>query len=134
MGLISQLFRVVKKILRPLFDKLFGRFRRKPAEGETEIPASWVEKPQGPMQKTSEPMGSHPGSLVVNPRKKYRIKWLLSFKRILAGLLMCFNFVLAEFILSTQSSSFAIFFLVFLANAFILADYLWKTRSREVQK
>lgn len=133
MGLISQALRAIKKQIKALFDQIFGRFRKKPAEDELEIPGSWVKEPESPMSKSSEPMERRPSSLVIR-RKKFRIRWLLSFKRLMAGVLIIFNFGIGEYMLSIGGQGMAAFFVMFLGNAFILADYLWKTRSKESQK
>lgn len=130
MGLIAQILRAVKKQVRALFDQVFGRFRKKPAKDELEIPGAWAKEPQRPMEKGPEPMAEpRPASLTVR-RKKYRIRWLLTFKRGLAVFLLFVNLVLSGFMLSTQNSGAGVFFLMFLGNAFLLADYLWKTGSK----
>lgn len=126
MGLVAQILRAVKKQLRDLF----GRFRRKPAKDELEIPGSWRKEPERDIEKRSEPMAEpRPASLTVR-RGKYRIKWLLTFKRGLAVFLLFINLVLAGFMLSAQNSGAGVLFLLFLGNAFLLADYLWKTGSK----
>jgi hypothetical protein len=126
MGLIAQMLRAAKRFLR----NIFGRFRRKPATEEVEIPAGWAKEPERGMEKNPEPMAEpRPKSLVIR-QKKYRIRWLLTFKRGLAIFLLFVNLVLAGFMLSTQNSGAGVLFLLFLGNAFLLADYLWKTGSK----
>lgn len=131
MGLISQSIRWIKRQIRALFDQVFGRFRRKSKKGELEIPGSWIKEPESPMTTSPEPMERRPSSLQIR-RGKYRIRWLLTFKRLMAALLLFINLVLSGFMLSIQNSGAAVLCLMFLGNAFLLADYLWKTGS--VQK
>jgi hypothetical protein len=126
MGLIAHIFRLIRNYL----GRFWAWIKRKPEKEETKIPGQWAEKEESPMAKGPEPM-ARPSSLVVKKGRKLHIRWLLSIKRLIAALLMCTNFVLAEFILGTQTPGAVIFVFMFLANSFIEADYLWKTRSKK---
>ena len=62
----------------------------------------------------------------VKARRKLKLFWLLPLKRIVAGILLFMN-VSVSFLALNQKTSEGI--LIFLPNAFILMDYLWKTRA-----
>jgi len=136
LGLVAQLFREVKR----QFSRLFNRFRKKPGENVEEVPAQWMkQKDASPGTEKWRPKGSRKvrvekkGSrfLIVKPtRRLYHWRWLRQIKRLIAGLLLCVNFFIAEFILGTTPGALILFFLFFL-NSFILVDYLWKTMKRK---
>lgn len=62
-------------------------------------------------------------------RNVHHIPFYRKFKQILAVVLLLFNLIFSQFLLGTSSSG-QIMFLIFLGNAFIIADYLWKSRSK----
>lgn len=59
--------------------------------------------------------------------KKRHLPIIRTFKRWIAGLLIIINFIISQFVLGWGQNA-QVFTLFFLANAFILIDYLWKTR------
>ena len=77
-------------------------------------------------------MQSHSSS-TMDTRKFVLPKWhfpgLLRIKRVLAGILMIVNLAFSQFLLGATQGTTQIFTLMFVANAFLLADYLWKTRK-----
>lgn len=139
MGLIAQIFREVKhQLARP-----FSRFKKKPEEGVEEVPSAWMEEREKKARLGTEqwrPKGSRRlekrGSkfVILKPtRKLYHWPWLRQLKRSMAGILLIINFFIGEFILGTTPGAL-IFFFLFLANSFILIDYLWKTMKRPEQQ
>jgi hypothetical protein len=95
--------------------------RKKLAQEPDQVPISWIRK-----QKAA-PDGKP--SLVIKHKK--RIPGLLYFKRALASVLLFLNFVMSQFLLGTLGAAAQPLFIFFLANSFILLDYLWKTRRKE---
>ena len=80
-----------------------------------------VEKPKSKFKV------SLPRPKLVNPfKKKYRIGWMLKSKRVLTGFL--FLAYSATFITNYSHPASIVFFL----TAFILLDYLWKTRKSKI--
>jgi hypothetical protein len=62
------------------------------------------------------------------PSKKIRIPGFRALKRWSAAVCMVLNFVIGEMSLTApQGQPFAVFFIV---NAFLLADYIWKTQRK----
>lgn len=129
LGLVAQLFREVKH----QFSRLFSRFRKKPEENVEEVPAQWMkEKPSGARALGKKRVVQKGNKFVIlkPTRKPYHLPWLRQLKRLMAGLLLCVNFFIAEFILGTTPGALILVFL-FLLNSFILVDYLWKTMRRK---
>lgn len=130
MGIISKLISLVtdplKKILQKLRDKLS---REKPSKNKIRIPHSWEKKEEvtglRSQVKKKEVVTKHPGKL----KRLYHFPWLLRLKRGIAAILLLINLAFSQFVLGSQNEG-QIFFLMFIANSFILADYLWKTRSK----
>jgi len=105
------------------------------SEGSAMLPPEWMEK-QPVKPKTPSQQQNKPPIQIIEVRlpeihlPKIRIPYLLPAKRYLAGILFLLNLVLALTPLIfpiPQAEPLTIFFLL---NAFILLDYLWKTRRR----
>jgi len=58
----------------------------------------------------------------LKPKRKIRLRFLLTFKRIIAGFLFIIYF-LASLMLLPEAYA-----ILFFATSFIMLDYLWKTR------
>lgn len=119
MGIFSHVTRGLKNWLR-------NRFRKKKSSRDIKkradyVPRQWVpQKPDLKPQKQS--------SIIV--KHKRRVPWLRTFKRGLAVILLFINFVFSQFLLGSIGEGAQPMFLLFLANSFILLDYLWKTRRK----
>ncbi|MCJ7459208.1 MAG: hypothetical protein MUP17_09475 [candidate division Zixibacteria bacterium] len=96
-----------------------GKKRRRRRDPD-EIPRSW-------RRQDLQDAGPGKGRSVIIKHKK-RIPGLLWFKRILAGFLLLINFTFSQFMLGSLGAPAQPMFILFLANSFILLDYLWKTR------
>jgi hypothetical protein len=124
------------------FGKLFGRFRRKKKDKDVlEIPEKWRKKnPSGVKQwrpkenRKSEPKRTlkkdPPKRFQAGPRTVYHVSWLRPFKRYFAAVMFFLNFVMSQY--SLASNQAPILALFFFGNAFVLLDYLWKTRRPDV--
>jgi len=109
-----------------MLEKLKQKFRKKKDEGH-EIPEARLEgKPNvtknlktGVTTVKFERKGS----------RKIRVPGLRGAKRLLAAILLAFNFFVAQASLTSASASqpLALFFYL---NFFVLLDYLWKTRRK----
>jgi len=84
------------------------------------MPRSWERSPSA---------GPGKGQRIVVVKHKKRIPGLKFFKRALAGVLLLINFAFSQFILGSLGTVAQPMFILFLANSFILLDYLWKTRK-----
>ncbi len=108
--------------------KLLDRIRRKnkkePTKEDQKPPGSW-KKPD----VTARAGRKWTPGLPKRPTVKWRIPGFRQFKRLTAGLLMVVNFIIGELTLTGPRTTL-IFALFFLLNAFLLADYLWKTRKK----
>lgn len=97
--------------------------KRKEIDG-VEIPKEWqTNKPNvksNPSPSLFEKSSSH----------KIRVPGLLTMKRVIAGVLLIFNFFIAQATLTSAPATQPLYIL-FILNAFILIDYLWKTRRKE---
>lgn len=111
------------------FKKLIERIRGKrkgPPSESIPVPASWPRKREG------EKSGSSQDYRYIPREKKpfkFRVPGLRTGKRIIAGILLVFNFAISQITLTGAPASqpLALFFLL---NAFLLADYIWKTRVK----
>lgn len=90
-----------------------------------EVPTKWVK------EKTTRQLPETPRVKMEYKKPfKFRVPHLLLIKRILAAVLFAF------YVFSTQASLLtggitSGFYLLFLATAFILFDYIWKTRREK---
>lgn len=91
------------------------------------VPRSWVNENPG-LQSKGVPENSR---LLIQQEGKKRIPGLLKIKRLLAGVLLLFNFVFSQFLLAATGVQGIFTFLFFMGNSFIMADYLWKTRRKD---
>lgn len=121
MGFASQLIRNIRKSLKDLFRK--KKTKKQLRAEEDEVPEKWSQ----PTKKSKA--GQANKNVILKPGKK-RIPGLLFFKRALAGILLLINGVFSQFLLGTIGNQAQPLFIFFLANCFILADYLWKTRRQ----
>ena len=64
-------------------------------------------------------------------RNVHHIPGYRRFKSLLALVLLLLNLVFSQFLLGSSSAG-QIMFLLFLGNSFIIADYLWKMRNKDV--
>lgn len=87
---------------------------------KTEKKNSWPEKPAPKQEKVS------------SKKFKLRLPGFRTFKRVLAFGLMVFHFVVSQLAWTgpEQNQPLA---LIFLFTSFMLADYLWKTRRRQME-
>ena len=126
-GLAEKTVRNIKNLAKKTFDKIFFFLKKPEEEDEVEVPDTWVKKERiaGP-GKSKGVLKIKQGKVVVSDRKVYHWPWIRNFKRILAGFLLMANFVFSQFMIASAGvQTVAIFFFL---NAFILLDYLWKTR------
>lgn len=122
MGLGNQIIRGIKEFLKDLRKK-FSRQKRKRKDEPTVLHPSWSKKDG----KAGKPGQKKPQIIM---KQKKRIPGLLMFKRLLAGFLFLVNFVLSQFLLGSLGEAGQPIFILFLLNAFIMADYIWKTRRK----
>lgn len=124
MGLLNQIIRSLKESFKNLRKKFSRRESKKSRKNKPVVlHPSW--------SKSEKPGKSDQKSQVIIQRNKKRLPGLLVFKRLLAGFLFLINFVLSQFLLASAGEQGFGTFLIFLGNAFILADYLWKTRRQK---
>lgn len=107
----------MKLDLKKKFKKLLDRFDRKE---KVVIPIDWVK--DNPIKSQVETISVS----VARPRGKFRVSGLRQFKRGLAFILFLVNFA---FGLTSIFYGAAIIIVLFWPTSFILADYVWKTRS-----
>ena len=109
----------MSKKLANWIDRIKLRIRRKE---KVAVPPSWIEN-QGATNIDSDTV-----SLVVDkPRRKIRLPFLRTLKRVLAGFLFLVNFLSAVLGWSMGTPQVGI---ILLPNSFIILDYLWKTRLK----
>lgn len=113
--------KIRKKFSRPK-TKAFRRAKKIEVEG-VKVPKAWLPKSKGKLKPKQ-------GYVIVEKKKqkKWHIPHLRSLKRGLAGILVIFNFLFSQFCLMSTPTT-QVMGLLFLANSFIIADYLWKTRK-----
>lgn len=89
-----------------------------------EIPKEWQKgNPHPKIPSTST-------SYVKEGSRKIRVPGLLMTKRTIAGVLLLFNFFIAQATLMSAQATQPLY-LLFILNAFILLDYIWKTRRKQ---
>jgi len=102
-----------KKLKNP-----FHRNKNVSLNGKTEVPKAWLKD-------TAKP---HISREVRFKRSKIHVPMLKPFKRVIAGILLVMNFLISQLTLMSNPSTQWMAVLFFL-NAFIIFDYLWKTRG-----
>ena len=107
----------IKLDLKQKFKTLLDRFDRKE---KIVIPVDWVK--DNPIKSRIETVSV----TVDKPKGKFKVAGLRQFKRGLAFILFLVNFT---FGLTSIFYGAAIIILLFWPTSFILADYVWKTRS-----
>jgi hypothetical protein len=128
LGIVNKIQRAINQKLKKI-KKRFSRAGKKKAEpDETEVPRQWLRKPPAASKKKPVVLEDRGSKVVIRKGRVYRISWLRNAKRLLAAFLLFINFVISQFLLASQTQA-APAFIFFLANCFILLDYLWKTRS-----
>ena len=107
-----------------MFEKVREKFRKKKDE-QHEIPEKWLEN------KPNVTKNLKSGVVTVKFQKgrKIHVPGLRGLKRLLAAILLIFNFFVAQASLTSASASqpLALFFYL---NFFVLLDYVWKTRRK----
>jgi len=90
---------------------------------ETEIPEAWrKDNPDNPRKPVL--FAFHQPTI-----GKIHVPGLRTAKRVIAGILLVINFFIAQATLMSAPASQPLY-LLFILNAFILLDYLWKTRRK----
>lgn len=125
MGLINQLIRSLKNMIKNVFGFLFRKKRKRKGSGEEPIivPRSWSK------QSESKPGKAPRKSIIVKHKRK--IPGLRQLNRILAGFLLIINFVFSQFLLGSVGAAAQPVFLLFLGNCYIIVKYLWGSRKKE---
>lgn len=103
--------------MKEKFKKFLDRFSRKE---KVIVPVDWVK---------GKPIESHVETVSVTvdkPKGKFRVHGLRQFKRVLAFVMSVVNFLFG--LTSISYGAFPVI-LLFFPTSFILADYVWKTRS-----
>lgn len=105
---------------------LFGKinlFKKKPVEIENEmkVPKEWLKK--------SRPLQDQEYVVVekAKQKRKFKLGFLRTLKRVIAVGLAVFNFVIGQASLAGAAQT-QILWVFFMANAYICVDYVWKTR------
>jgi hypothetical protein len=129
-GIVNKIQRFINQQLKKIGKKL-SRHKKKEAEAEeTEVPRSWLRSRGHSAAGRSKPvvLEDRGKKVIIRKGRVYRISWLKTLKRVLAAFLLFINFVISQFLLASQTEA-APAFIFFLANCFVLLDYLWKTRG-----
>jgi len=117
----SRLSKVNAK-LSGLFGKL-NPFKKRPVEIENEmkVPKEWLKK--------SRPLQDQEYVVVerAKQKRKFKLGFLRTLKRVIAVGLAVFNFVIGQASLAGAAQT-QILWVFFMANAYICIDYVWKTR------
>lgn len=99
---------------------------------EKEPLAVWPKQKRGRPRKGARQIDPKPWKkpkMIHASSTKLKIPGLLGSKRIMAGILLVINFIFGESALTAGSFGVPVA-IMFLANSFILLDYLWKTRTK----
>jgi len=110
-----------------MLEKLKRLFKRDRTEEVHKVPKEWVEKK--PNLKHNNKTGTVTIQFERKGSHKIHVPGLRQVKRLLAAVLLVFNFFIAQASLTSASASqpLALFFYL---NFFVLLDYLWKTRRK----
>jgi len=103
--------------MKEKFKEFLDRFNRKE---KVIVPADWVK--DKPVDRHVETVSV----IVEKPKGKFRVQGLRQFKRGLAFILFLVNFA---FGLTSILYGASVIIVLFWPTSFILADYVWKTRS-----
>ena len=124
MGLMKQLSRSLKNLIDNIFGFLFGKKRKRKRSRDEPIivPRSWKKPSESKSQKATKK------TIII--RHKRKILGLRQFNRILAGALLFLNFVMSQVMLGNIGAAALPFFLIFLGNCYIIARYLWGSRTK----
>ena len=119
MGLINQLIRSLKNMIKNIFGFVLRKKRRSRDKPIT-VPRSWKKKTERKPKKAT---------IIIKYKRK--IPGLRQFNRILAGFLLIINFVFSQFLLGSVGVAAQPVFLIFLGNCYIIIKYLWLSRKKE---
>lgn len=130
LGIVNKIQRAINQQLKKIKKRLSRHGKKQAESEETEVPRSWLRRREASEGKKKPVLLEDRGKrgFVIRKGRVYRISWLKSAKRLLAAFLLFVNFVISQFLLASQTEA-APAFIFFLANCFILLDYLWKTRG-----
>lgn len=109
-----------------MFEKLKEKFKKKKDEAH-EIPEKWLEK----KPVVTKNLKTRTVTVQFQKGRKFHLPGLRQGKRLLATVLMVFNFFIAQTALVSASASQPLALLFYL-NCFIALDYVWKTRKKKV--
>lgn len=122
MGLINQVGRALKQLLR----NLFRSRKKKRSTGEEEpieVPESWGKQQQPQAEATRK--------VLVITKHKTRIPGLRTINRILAGIMLLLNLAFSQFLLGSVGTEAQPMFILFLLNSYLILRLLWITRKKE---
>lgn len=127
MPFVKQMIRKMKRSIQDLWAGFWRLFKRNKynqlrKHEPTVVPRSW-KKPGQPARKKDD--------VQIIEQQKFRLPGLRTMKRILAGILLLINFTFSQFLLGSIGNQNQAVFIFFLANSFIIGDYLWKTRGKK---
>ena len=99
--------------------------KRKNKEKGLVVPQQWWNNKKTVHTK----VGKQLVTLEVKQPGKYRIRGLRTAKRVIAAVMLIFNFAISQACLLGAVATQPLFWF-FILNTFIFLDYLWKTRSK----
>lgn len=120
MGLINQLIRSLKNMIKNIFGFVLRKKRKRSTDETIIVPRSWKKQSKSKPQKAN---------III--RHKRKIPGLRQLNRILAGFLLIINFVFSQFLLGSIGVAAQPVFLIFLGNCYIIIKYLWLSRKKE---
>lgn len=125
MGLLNQISRALKQMLRNIFGKKKRKIRRsRRSEEPIEVPESWAKEEKEPSSKKDE-------KPIVVTKHKTRIPGLRLFHKILYGIMLLLNLVFSQFLLGSVGTGAQPMFLFFILNAYCLFRLLWSSRKKK---
>jgi hypothetical protein len=89
-----------------------------------QVPQAWIKSDGAP-----KPISQKYEILTKTKYKKYHLPGLRTAKRLIAFVLLAFNFVISQ-VAWTSATNTQFLALFFLFNCFIILDYLWKTMKK----
>lgn len=96
------------------------------SNNSTKTPKSWAaQKPESRSMKDD--------SVKHIDQQKMRLPGYRVIKRGTAALLLMLNFIFSIYLLGTGGRTNGVIFMFFMANSFIVGDYLWKSREKRHQ-
>lgn len=126
-----------KQIRRALLDMLDSfksifkrkeKYDRKKSRKTVKVPSSWKSE-----KKSSRSRKKNEDDVEIIEQKKIRIPGFRTIKRLIAAVLLLLNFIFSQFLLGSIGQGAQPMFILFLGNAFIIGDYLWKTRNKRTE-